>query len=234
MIAESYAKGFRGFNASLAWEAVYKDAMVPPQDDLTTKYADRQEGVGYEARAGLTKSLSLGYVAAGQTSEAGSRTLEYAYDDYTVARFAELTGRTSEATYFYQRMKSYVNIWNNDTQFMCARNEDGSWNTDSGTWTEGSNWVYTFNVQHDFKGLRDECFGSAESLKIKLDEYFQNHHNLHPNEPSHATAYAYYYANSPSSAQEQLRHILRLNYRSGALGLTGSDGKIIIMYFDDM
>ncbi len=59
----------------LAWEAVYKDATVPPGDDLTTTYADREEGVGCEARAGLTRELELGYVAALLTSEAGSRTL---------------------------------------------------------------------------------------------------------------------------------------------------------------
>jgi hypothetical protein len=44
-----------------------------------------------EARAGLTRQSSLGYVAAGLTSEAGSRTLEYAYDDYTVAVAARET-----------------------------------------------------------------------------------------------------------------------------------------------
>lgn len=41
LIAEALAKGFRGFDMALTWEAVYKDAMVPPNDDLTTMYYDR-------------------------------------------------------------------------------------------------------------------------------------------------------------------------------------------------
>lgn len=66
--------------------------MVPPESDLTTDYHDREEGTDFEARAGLTRFFDLGYVPAVLTSEAGSRTLEYAYDDYTVAVAANLTG----------------------------------------------------------------------------------------------------------------------------------------------
>jgi predicted alpha-1,2-mannosidase len=79
LIAESLSKGFTGFDLDLAWEALWKDAMVPPQDDLTTVYYDRERGTSCEARAGLTREKRLGYVAAIKTSEAGSRTLEYAY-----------------------------------------------------------------------------------------------------------------------------------------------------------
>jgi predicted alpha-1,2-mannosidase len=223
LIAESLKKGLSDFNETLAWEAVYKDAMVPPDNDTTTTYSDRQEGVGYEARAGLTTYMANGWVAAGKTSEAGSRTLEYAYDDYAVAMIAQETKQSEEmVNYFLQRAQNYRNLWDNSTLFMCARNSDGSWNTGGGTWTEGSNWVYTFNVQHDFAGLR-ELFGSAELLKDKLNEYFNDHHNLHPNEPSHATAYAFYYANAPDRVQDQLRHILRLNYHASPFGLSGED-----------
>jgi predicted alpha-1,2-mannosidase len=224
LIAESLVKGYHDFNVSLAWEAINKDAMVPPENDTTTIYYDREEGVGYEARAGLTTYMANGWVAAMKTSEAGSRTLEYAYDDYTVGVAAEHTGHSDQADFFFARSKNYRFLWDNSTQFMCARNEDGSWNTDSSTWTEASNWVYTFNVQHDFAGLRD-LFGGAEQMYEKLNSYFLDHHNLHPNEPSHATGYAFYYANAPDRAQDQLRHILRLNYHAGPFGLTGEDGK---------
>lgn len=43
-----------------------------------TRYADRQEGTGVEARAGLTLYAQVGYVGADQHTEAGSRTLDYA------------------------------------------------------------------------------------------------------------------------------------------------------------
>lgn len=176
LIAESLAKGFNGFDTKLAWEALFKDAMVPPKDDLTTVYHDRQTGTDCEARAGLTREKELGYVAAELTSEAGSRTLEYAYDDYTVAVAARLTGHPEFEEFFMERSKNYRNIFNNETMFMEARNKDGSWNSNPNTWTEADNWVYTFNVQHDFAGLRD-LFHGPEALGAKLDEYYNDGHN---------------------------------------------------------
>lgn len=224
LIAESLAKGFNKFNLSLAWEAIYKDAMVPPVNDTTTMYYDREEGTDYEARAGLTTYMANGWVAALKTSEAGSRTLEYAYDDYTVAVAAKLTGHEDQADFFLQRSKNYRNLWNPETQFMCARDEDGTWDTNPSTWTEADDWIYTFNVQHDFAGLR-ELFGSADAFKAKLDAYFHGGHNRHSNEPSHATAFAYHYANAPEGVQYQVRRILESNYHNGAFGLPGDDGK---------
>lgn len=230
LIAESLAKGFNNFDLELAWEAIYKDAMVPPENDLNTYYGDRQEGVGNEARAGLTRELKLGYVAAMLTSEAGSRTLEYAYDDYTVGVAATLLNHKDEAQYFFDRSKNYQNIFNNETMFMEARYEDGTWCSNPTTWTEATNWIYTFNVQHDFSGLRDLYHG-AEGLEAKLNDYFDNGHNDHTNEPSHATPFAYFYANQPSKAQSTIRSILTDNYWNSPIGLSGNDGKFFSIYF---
>jgi len=136
MIAESMAKGFSGFDTGIAWQAVWKDAIIPPDDDTTLTYSDREEGVGCEARAGLTKEKELGWVAAMQTSEAGSRTLEYAYDDYCVSVIASLRGDSVNASFFLERSKNYKNIFNHDSLLMEAKNEDGSWCSDDSTWTE--------------------------------------------------------------------------------------------------
>lgn len=226
MIAESLAKGFRNFDLETAWHGLWKDAMVPPDNDLTTIYYDRQKSVGCEARAGLTREKELGWVAAVITSEAGSRTLEYAYDDYTVARFAEMTGRKNESDFFHKRSKNYVNIFNNETMLMEARFKDGSWCASPNTWTEANAFIYTFNVQHDFPGLRDLLLG-AEGMEKKLDEYYAGGYNDQSNEPSHATAYAYYYANQPAKAQSVIRELLRDNYFNNATGLSGNDGELI-------
>ena len=37
LIAEAVLKGVTGFDMELAYEAVYKDATVPPADDHTTE-----------------------------------------------------------------------------------------------------------------------------------------------------------------------------------------------------
>lgn len=222
LIAESMAKGFTGFDYALAWKALLKDATVPPDDDLTTMYYDRQPNTACEARAGLTRAKSLGYVPAILTSEAGSRTLEYAYDDYTVAVAARITGHPTEEKFFMERSRSYRNIFNNDTMFMQARFEDGSWCDNKNTWTEADAWVYTFNVQHDFPGLRDLFLG-AEAFGQKLDEYYEGGHNNQANEPSHATVYAYMYANEPAKMQSTIRGLLNDNYFNTPIGLSGND-----------
>jgi len=36
LIAEAVVKGVTGFDVDLAWEAAYKDAMVPPKGDWNT------------------------------------------------------------------------------------------------------------------------------------------------------------------------------------------------------
>ena len=35
LIAEAVLKGVQGFDREIAWEAVWKDATVPPKDDST-------------------------------------------------------------------------------------------------------------------------------------------------------------------------------------------------------
>jgi putative alpha-1,2-mannosidase len=83
-------------------------------------------------------------------------------------------------------------------------------------------------VQHDFPGLRD-LFGGPEALKKKLDEYYENGHNDQANEPSHATVYAYYYANAPDKAQSTIRFLLEDNYFNDIVGLSGNDGTKIFI-----
>lgn len=232
LIAESLAKGFRDFDLDVAWEAIWKDAMVPPENDLTTIYYDRQQGTGCEARAGLTREKELGWVAAILTSEAGSRTLEYAYDDYTVAVAAAHLGHPEAVPYFLARSKNYRNIFNNETMLMEARYANGSWCADPNTWTEATAWVYTFNVQHDFPGLRDLYYG-AEGLEKVLDAYYNGGYNDQTNEPSHATVFAYLYANQPAKAQSMIRTLLQENYFNSPIGLSGNDGKegIPLLYY---
>jgi len=43
LIAEAVKKGVVGFDRELAWQAVWKDATVPPRNDATTQYDDREE-----------------------------------------------------------------------------------------------------------------------------------------------------------------------------------------------
>ncbi|KAI8577786.1 hypothetical protein K450DRAFT_249990 [Umbelopsis ramanniana AG] len=222
MIAEALRKGIDDFDLDTAWKAVWKDAMVPPKDDLILQYYDREEKTPLEVRAGLTLYKKNGWVPAIRTAEAGTRTLEYAWADFSVAVVANYTGHKNESNFFLERSENYRHVFNNDTTFMEARMEDGSWNDDASTWTEGNKWIYTFNVPHNFSGLRS-LFNGTEAFENKLDTYFQGGHNDQSNEPSHATPFAYLYANKPHKTQSVIRDLLQTSYNVSVDGLSGNE-----------
>ena len=75
VIADAYMKGIRNFDVNLAYEAIRKDAMVPPDCDTNRKYGDRDYWTSYEGRAGASYYHSIGYVPDDKTAESVSRTL---------------------------------------------------------------------------------------------------------------------------------------------------------------
>src|SRR5882757_2860308 len=107
LVAEAMSKHFKGFDYNLAWEAVYKDAMTPPDGDTTRRWRDREPHTPYEARAGLTYLKALGYIPVDKTAEAASSTLEDSYDDWCVAEVAKALGKTDEYRFFLNRSLNY-------------------------------------------------------------------------------------------------------------------------------
>lgn len=219
IVAEAIAKGFKGFDKNLAYAAVLKDGLVPPENDLNTKWADRQTGVSYEARAGLTYYKALGYIPNDKTNEAGSRTLEGAYDDWCIAQVAKSVGNEEDYKFFINRSQNYKNVYNKDQQKMMAKNLDGSWTT--GSFTEGRPDNYNWCVLQDFGGYVNLM--GEDVYNTTLDKYFAEGKNEHDNEPSHHYGYLYNYSGRPWKTQETVRKILKDNYRADELGLMGND-----------
>jgi predicted alpha-1,2-mannosidase len=222
LVAEAINKHFHGFDSSLAWDAVYKDAMIPPDGDTTRQWKDREPHTPYEARAGLTYLKQLGYIPADRTAESASSTLEDAYDDWCVAQVARALGKTSQYRFFLQRSQNYKNLFNHQTGFMQARNSDGSWAGPRDGWTEGSKWVYTWDVLHDIPGLI-QLMGGKERYNAQLDSYFKGDHNWHSNEPSHHAGYLYDFGGQPWKTQARVREIADDEYANAPSGLDGDD-----------
>ena len=153
VIADAMVKGFRNFDTNLAWEAIRKDAFVPPYGDSGNSHWvrspwdtvrpkdlpkeagnpwwDRESWHGYEARAGLTWVMKYGYVPCDLTSESVSNTLEGAYDDYCVAQVAKIMGKKKEYEVLMKRSTYYKNVYNPSTGFMAARLSNGRWLLDT-------------------------------------------------------------------------------------------------------
>ncbi|MGN1220946.1 MAG: GH92 family glycosyl hydrolase, partial [Candidatus Cryptobacteroides sp.] len=69
VIADAYIKGIRNYDLDLAYEAMRKDAMVPPDCDTKRTYGDRHKWTSFEARAGASYYHSIGYIPFDKTAE---------------------------------------------------------------------------------------------------------------------------------------------------------------------
>ncbi len=233
LVGEAVRKGFHGFDREVAWQAVYKDAMTPPDGDTTRRWSDREEHTPYEARAGLTYYRLLGYIPTDKTDEAASSTVEDSYDDWCVAQIAKAFGRDENYSFFLHRSLNDRNLFNPAIGLMNGRTSDGKWaplggNRDSpgnrsvSGWTEGDAWVYTWGALHDQAGLL-QLMGGGEAYDAKLDQHFSGGHNVHSNEPSHHYGYLYDFGGQPWKTQAKVREIAAKEYGYDAGGLDGDD-----------
>ena len=227
VIVDAYMKGIRSYDVEKAYEAIKHSAM---QDKLGLRY--------YKEK---------GYIPYEWVQESVSRTLEYAYDDWTIAQMAKELGQMEDYRYFYERSKNYQNIFDLETHFTRPKDAQGQWktpfdplNADHRTngFTEGNAWQYTWYVPHDVQGLV-ELMGGREKFEQKLDALFSNEDEptgdkspdisgmigqyAHGNEPSHHIAYLYNDINRPHKTQALVRQIMSTLYSAKENGLSGNE-----------
>ncbi len=230
VIADAYVKGYRGYDVPLAYAALLKDAMVPPDNDTLLPYADRDKWTGYEARAGLTAFNRIGYVPFGKTAESVSRTIEYSSDNYSVARMAKALGKTDD----YQRIlawsRNYRNLYDPKSGFFIPKDAEGKFldfnpkdklGRQDG-FTEGDQWTYLFGAMQDIPGMIN-LMGGDQKFAARLDENFDGYHYHHDNEPGHHYIYLYDYCGQPWKTQELIRKHTTINYRNQPLGINGNE-----------
>jgi len=224
VIADAFTNGFREYDINLAYEAVYKDATVPPTGDTLKTWYDREPWTSYEARAGSTYYHSIGYVPVDKTAESVSRTIEFGIDDYCVAQMAKGIGKTEDYNLFMKNSKNYRNLYNPATGFFAPRLYNGDWNADATAgFTEGSKWTYLFGAMHDPKGMID-LLGGSKAFASKLTENFEGNHYRHDNEPGHHYIYLFDYCGEPWKTQELIRkHTSVENFRNQPVGINGND-----------
>lgn len=231
VVAEAYAKGFRGFDAERAFNAI-----------------KQTQTVSHPLKSNWENYMKYGYFPTDLTeAESVSSTLESVYDDYAVADMAKRMGKTEDAAYFARRADFYKNLFDSSTQFMRPKKSDGTWKSPfnpsqighaesvGGDYTEGNAWQYTWHVQHDVPGLI-ALFGGEEPFLNKLDSLFTLKlettqadvtgligQYAHGNEPSHHVTYLYALAGRPERTQELIREIFDTQYSPKPNGLCGND-----------
>ncbi|MBI1938294.1 MAG: glycoside hydrolase family 92 protein [Ignavibacteriales bacterium] len=223
VIVDAYFKGIRNYDVEKAFEAMKKTAMMNHN--------------------GLDLYNEMGFINADLEHESVSKTLEYAYDDWCIARMAKDLGKVDDYNFFIERAKFYVNVFDPSTLLMRPK-KNGKWlepfdpYSVSGNYTEANAWQYSFFVPQDVNGFK-KLMGGDEKFISRLDDLFTVDPQLtgkfqpditgligqyaHGNEPSHHMAYLYNYAGVPQKTQKIVREILSTLYTEKPDGLSGND-----------
>lgn len=223
VIADAYAKGIHGFDMKLALEAMVASAEAD--------------------HFGLKAYRERGYISSEDEPESVSRTLEYAYDDWCIARFAEMAGNKEIAERFYQRSRNWQNLFDPETRFFRARRNGGFAQPFDPYevnfhFTEANAWQYGFFVPHDMDRFM-QLAGGPSGLAGRLDALFTAKENTtgrdqsditgligqyaHGNEPSHSFAYLYNLSDRPLSTDVFARRIMQEFYTDAPDGLIGNE-----------
>ena len=232
-ITGAYMKGIRDFDANKAWEAVHK---------LQTAPGGPHKAGGIAGNRNLEEYMQYGFVP----EEYGpvSNTLEYAYDDWTVAQFAKALGREKEYKVFTKRAFNYENVFDPEVKYMRRKHEDGSWYKDFSPfgqvtflgpgYVEGNAWQFTYFVPHDLDGLinllgKDEFNarlekGFEESASHNFNSEHLGDNSLagmgvlpvnHGNQPNMQAAWLFNYSGKPWLTQHWTREIMDRYYGTG-------------------
>ncbi len=223
VIADAYFAGIRDFDTEKALEAMVASSKMDFR--------------------GMGDYMKYGYIPIEAEGEAVSKTLEYAYDDWCVARMAEAMGKQDIAKEFYARAQAYKNIYNPENQFFQGR-RNGGWMQPfdpaqvNFTLTEANSYQYGFFVPQDVNGHID-LMGGREAYAAKLDALFNAPSNLtgreqpditgligqyaHGNEPSHNTVYMYNFVGQPTKTQKYVKQVLDDFYTDRRDGYAGNE-----------
>ncbi len=223
VIADACLKGIDGFDAEKALKAVKHSAT---RDKL-----------------GLASYKKVGFIPVEEESESVSKTLEYAYDDWTIAQMAKKMGKIEDYKTYTKRAQNYKNLFNPETNFFQGRFN----NTWFGpfdpfevnfNYTEANAWQYSLYAPQDISGMIT-LMGGKEKFKAHLNNLFtaktetsgRNQADItgligqyaHGNEPSHHMAYLYNFINQPQRTQELTHQILTELYTNAPDGISGNE-----------
>ncbi len=239
-IVSAYQKGIRGFDVAQAYEGMKKNHM--PGGTMGRAGYEHKTTLG----GGLQYYIDQGYVpypipegSFGYHQDGPSLTMEYAYQDWTLAQMANSLGKTEDAQYFLDRAKHYANTFDATSGWMRPKAVDGKWQDPFDPYTintgfnESNAAQSTWFVPHDLDGLAN-LMGGKEKAIDKLQSQFEKAKEInytagdrherenHPeysripinygNQPSIQTAFIFHHLGRPDLSQYWSREITQKVY----------------------
>jgi len=240
VVAEAYLKGLRGYDIETLYKALIHDA--------------NNEGPNAAGRRGVEYYNKLGYVPYDvNINENAARTLEYAYDDFSIYQLGKALHKPEREIGIYkQRSMNYQKLFDPSIGLMRGKNKDGSFETPfnpfkwGDAFTEGNSWHYTWGVFQDVQGLIN-LMGGKKQFTAKLDSVFilppvfddSYYHTViheiremqiagmgqyaHGNQPIQHMIYLYDFAGAPWKAQFWVRETMNKMYKATPDGYCGDE-----------
>ena len=229
VIADAYAKGYRGFSLEAALRAADSTANA--------------------SVFGLPAYRKNGFLSVEDAPESVSKTLEYAYDDWCIAQLARAAGNKPLTDEYLRRATGYRSVVDPETGLMRPR-VNGGWLTPfeprevNNHFTEANSWQYSFAPVHDLAGWTAQLGNGdrragTQKLELLLDQLFtapkatvgRDQADItgligqyaHGNEPSHHIAFLYNATASPWKGQNRVKQVLDSLYRNAPDGLSGNE-----------
>lgn len=241
VVSDAYIKGGRGY-------------------DIQTLYKALQHGANNEGpmtavgRKGVQYYNELGYVPYDVgINENAARTLEYAYDDFSIYQLAKALNRPKEEIELYKkRSLNYKNLFDAEHKLMRGKNKDGQFQQPfnpqkwGDAFTEGNSWHYSWSVFHDINGLM-QLMGGKKDFVTMLDSVFimpptfdDSYYGgviheiremqimnmgqyAHGNQPIQHMIYLYNYAGEPWKTQYWSREVMDKLYIATPDGYCGDE-----------
>ncbi|WNH09097.1 GH92 family glycosyl hydrolase [Thalassobellus suaedae] len=179
-----------------------------------------------------------------------SQTMEYAYQDWTLAQLAKKLGYVDDYNYFLKRSENYKNVFNEEIGWMSPKDIDGTWKVDFDPYQYENGFIEsnaaqsTWFVPHDIDGLAN-LMGGKENAVEKLNSQFEMAQNLkftsgtshdaelHPehsripinfgNQPSIQTSFIFNQLGRPDLTQYWTRKVIKETF-NGLATNTGYNG----------
>ena len=238
-IAGAWARGLRGFDLNAAYQLLLRNATVENR----------------RARPHLAQYIEKGYVATPvidspkveTKAKAGvTKTLEYAYDDYAVAKIAAELGDEENRKKLLERSRNFRNVFDPTTGLMRGKRSDGQWIEPFDPqfpyyeymYREANAWQSSFFAPHDTAGLI-ALYPDKEAFEKQLDRLFTIPWNpqhiamnvnsfigqyCHGNQPDHSFPFLYHFVGKPGKSQRILDEIMERFYgMEGGNTLCGMD-----------
>jgi len=206
IIVDSYLKGIKGFDKTMAYTAMKKNIMNGPfvQNDMEIYH-------------------QMGYVPF-SNAESVTRTVEYAYNDWALGQYAKLVmNNDTDYSLLTKRGLNYRNLFNPAGLFMLPK-KGKEFKLEPGMtgYKEGNKWIYSYFVPHNSKDLVNLMGGNAAFVE-RLDSAMRNEVILYDNETVLHLPYLFNTAGSPGLTQKWIRDIMLNRFSATPGGLPGND-----------